>query len=61
MNQWKLTISIKIGFSQCQKSFHDHIIRRRCMGGILLPEITEYIENNPARRINDCYYKNEIT
>ncbi|MCL2008997.1 MAG: hypothetical protein FWG71_00435 [Synergistaceae bacterium] len=53
MNQWKRAVSIKVGYSVWQKSFHDHIIRdeddyRR---------IAEYIENNPQTWTEDCFYR----
>ncbi|MCL1864639.1 MAG: hypothetical protein FWF73_02380 [Spirochaetes bacterium] len=57
INQWKRAISIKLGFSPWQKSFHDHIIRNNDEYN----RITEYIENNPARWTDNCYYKNGIT
>ena len=53
IKQWKGIITKKIGFSPWQKSFHDHIIcneKDYC-------RIAEYIENNPTRWIDDCYYK----
>jgi REP element-mobilizing transposase RayT len=52
IKQWKRAISIKIGYSVWQKSFHDHIIRDEndyC-------RIAEYIENNPQRWTTDCFY-----
>ncbi|MCL2010866.1 MAG: hypothetical protein FWG71_10055, partial [Synergistaceae bacterium] len=53
MNQWKRAVSVKVGYSVWQKSFHDHIIRdeddyRR---------IAEYIENNPQTWTEDCFYR----
>ena len=53
MNQWKRSISIKLGFSPWQKSFHDHIIRSEKD----YRRIVEYIKNNPSRWVDDCYYK----
>ena len=35
INQWKRAISIKIGYSVWQKSFHDHIIREQLSRGQL--------------------------
>ena len=52
VNQWKRAISIKLGFSTWQKSFHDHVIRNQEDYN----RIAEYIENNPARWIEDRYY-----
>ena len=53
VKQLKRYVSKQLGFSLWQKSFHDHIIRNEkeyC-------QIVEYIENNPSRWVNDCYYK----
>ena len=52
INQWKRSVSIKIGFSPWQKSFHDHIIRNEND----YRRITEYVENNPQRWTEDCFY-----
>ncbi len=49
----KRSVSIKIGFSPWQKSFHDHIIRNEEE----YRKIYEYIENNPENWENDCFYK----
>jgi REP element-mobilizing transposase RayT len=48
----KKYVSINIGFSPWQKSFHDHIIRSEedCA------RIAEYIKNNPANWKSDCFY-----
>jgi len=48
----KRKVSIRLGFSPWQKSFHDHIIRneRDYM------RIVEYIDNNPAKWEYDCFY-----
>lgn len=40
------------GFSLWQKSFHDHVVR----GERDYLKIMEYIENNPIRWKEDCYY-----
>jgi len=52
INQWKRAVSMKVGFSPWQKSFHDHVIRNQEDYN----RIAEYIENNPARWAEDRYY-----
>ena len=52
INQWKRAVSIKIGYSVWQKSFHDHIIRNESE----YRKIVEYIKNNPIRWKQDCFY-----
>ena len=52
INQWKRAVSIKIGYSVWQKSFHDHIIRNEND----YRRVAEYIENNPQRWTEDCFY-----
>ena len=52
MNQWKRAISIKVGYSIWQKSFHDHIIRNEND----YRRVAEYVENNPQRWTEDCFY-----
>jgi REP element-mobilizing transposase RayT len=54
INQWKRVITMKVGFSPWQKSFYDHIIRNQDDYN----RIAEYIENNPARWVEDRYYIN---
>jgi REP element-mobilizing transposase RayT len=49
----KRIVSMRVGFSPWQKSFHDHIIR----GETDYLRIAEYIDNNPARWREDCFYK----
>ena len=52
IGQWKRAISIKLGFSPWQRSYHDHIIRDE-------PEyhrIRQYIDENPATWTEDQYY-----
>ena len=56
INQWKRAISIKVGYSVWQKSFHDHIIRNEDD----YREIAEYIENNPQRWTEDCFFSTEM-
>jgi len=48
----KSYVTKNIGFSPWQKSFHDHIIRNEDD----YHRIAEYIENNPARWEDDCFY-----
>lgn len=49
---WKRAVSKQIGFSPWQKSFHDHVIR----GEKDYNRIAEYVEYNPARWEDDCFY-----
>jgi REP element-mobilizing transposase RayT len=44
----------QIGFSPWQKSFHDHIIHNRNE----YQRISDYIEKNPEKWHNDCYFVN---
>ncbi|MCL1874936.1 MAG: hypothetical protein FWF87_01600 [Synergistaceae bacterium] len=55
IGQWKRAISIKVGYSVWQKSFHDHIIRNNYD----YQQIAEYIEYNPERWTEDCLYNGE--
>jgi REP element-mobilizing transposase RayT len=48
----KRMVSLRLGFSVWQRSFHDHIIRSE--GEYL--RIFRYIENNPANWGKDCFY-----
>jgi REP element-mobilizing transposase RayT len=48
----KRFVSIQCGYSVWQKSFHDHIIRNENE----YKQIAEYIENNPERWRDDCFY-----
>ena len=52
VNQWKRAISIKLGFSPWQKSFHDHVIRNQEDYN----RIAEYVDNNPEKWSEDRYY-----
>jgi len=52
IGQWKRTISMKIGFSLWQKSYHDRIIRDEAE----YQRICQYIDENPARWEEDEYY-----
>ena len=55
VQQLKGTITKQIGFVIFQKLFHDHVIR----GESDYLKIWEYINNNPARWEEDCFYTNE--
>lgn len=52
IKQFKGSITKKIGFSIWQKSFHDHIIRNEQE----YQKIWQYIDENPAKWSEDCYY-----
>jgi len=56
IKQWKGAITKKIKFSPWQKSFHDRIIRDEEE----YYRIAEYIEDNPEKWVDDCYYKKGI-
>lgn len=53
IQQMKGIVTKQIGFSIWQKSFHDHIIRNEKE----YLKIWEYIENNPLRWKEDCFYR----
>jgi REP element-mobilizing transposase RayT len=56
MKQMKETVTKHIGFPIWQKSFHDHIIRNE-------PDylrIWEYVDTNPQKWEQDCYYNKEL-
>jgi len=48
----KSYVTKKAGFSPWQKSFHDHIIRNEAE----YRRIWQYIDENPQRWNEDCYY-----
>ena len=52
IQQFKGSISKKVGFSLWQNSFYDHIIRNE----MDYQEIWNYIENNPLKWHEDKYY-----
>ena len=52
IQQMKGYVSKQIGFSPWQKLFHDHIIR----GEKDYEKIWEYINTNPQKWENDCFY-----
>jgi REP element-mobilizing transposase RayT len=49
---FKGAVTRQIGFSIWQRSYHDHIIRNEQDYAC----IAEYIENNPQRWEQDCFY-----
>ena len=49
---YKSTVSKIIGFSVWQRNYHEHIIRNE----EAYFKIHEYIENNPVRWEEDCFY-----
>jgi REP element-mobilizing transposase RayT len=55
IQQMKSAVTKKIGFAVWQRSFHDHIIRDEKEYGA----IWDYIEANPVRWKEDCYYAGE--
>lgn len=55
VKQFKGAVSKKIGFTIWQKSFHDHIIRNEND----YREIWEYIDTNPLKWEEDCFYQKE--
>ncbi len=55
IQQMKGYVSKQIGFSPWQKLFHDHIIR----GEKDYEKIWDYIETNPAKWENDCFYSDD--
>ncbi len=55
VNQLKGYVSKRIGHSIWQKSFHDHVIRSEAA----YQKIWEYIDTNPLKWADDCYYTNE--
>lgn len=54
INQFKGFITKQIGCSIWQKSFYDHIIRNTED----YQNIWQYIDNNPLKWQNDCFYVN---
>jgi len=49
----KGAVTRQIGFSLWQRSFHDHIIRDEAE----YQKTWKYIDENPAKWSDDCYYK----
>ncbi|MBR6219824.1 MAG: hypothetical protein IKQ80_04615 [Clostridia bacterium] len=52
VNQYKGAVSKGAGFPCWQKSFHDHIVRNEAD----YRRIWEYIDSNPGRWEEDCYF-----
>ncbi len=52
IRSWKVLVSKEVGQSIWQRSYYDHIIRNERE----YVEIAEYIQNNPIRWCDDCYY-----
>ena len=50
---FKSGVSRQIGFSLWQRSYHDHVIRNETD----YQRIWQYIDENPAKWEEDCYYK----
>ena len=53
VGQMKRVVSKKAGFPIWQKGYHDHIIRNEAD----YRRIWEYIDTNPAKWREDCYYE----
>ncbi|MBR2888912.1 MAG: transposase [Oscillospiraceae bacterium] len=56
VQQLKGIVTKQIGVSIWQKLFHDHVIR----GEQDYLKIWEYIDSNPARWKDDCFYQEEL-
>ena len=52
----KRHVTMACGFSVWQRGYHDHIIRNDAD----YQRIWEYIDNNPAKWREDCYYKDGV-
>ena len=52
IQQFKGIVTKRIGQSIWQKLYHDHVVR----GERDYLKIWEYIDNNPARWTEDCFY-----
>jgi len=57
VKQFKGSVTKQIGHSIWQKSFHDHVVRNE--EDYL--SIWKYIDENPAKWAEDCYYKSNPT
>ena len=55
VQQMKGYVTKQIGISVWQKLFYDHVIRNEKD----YREIWQYIDNNPAKREEDCFYTEE--
>ena len=52
IRSWKTLVSKELGFGIWQKSYYDHVIRNE-------PDYitkAQYIDNNPAKWLEDKYY-----
>ena len=56
IKQFKGSVTKQIGFSIWQKSFHDHIIRNEKD----YLRIWQYIEENPLKWEEDCYFAEKL-
>jgi hypothetical protein len=52
----KESVTKSIGYSIWQKSYHDHIIR----GDADYRRVWEYIDTNPARWHEDCFFEEDL-
>lgn len=52
MQQWKGSVSKRVGRPIWQKSFYDHMIRSEAE----YSKIRKYIDENPLKWEDDCYY-----
>jgi len=53
VNQFKGAVTKSVGYSIWQKSYHDHIIRNE----VDYLRIWDYIDKNPQKWREDCYYE----
>ncbi|MEY8401730.1 transposase [Oscillospiraceae bacterium 44-34] len=56
VGQMKRIVSKEVGFPIWQKGYHDHIIRNEAD----YRRIWEYIDTNPAKWREDCYYEDGV-
>ena len=56
VQQFKGIVTKQVGYSVWQKLFHDHVIR----GEKDYLKIWEYIDNNPTKWTEDCFYTEVI-
>ncbi len=53
IGQLKGYVTKQMGYSVWQKLYHDHVVRNRAA----FEKIRHYIEDNPMKWKDDCYYK----
>ncbi len=53
ISTFKRFVNREIGFNIWQRSYHDHVVRNEAAYNT----IWEYIDNNPAKWQEDCYYE----